>query len=41
MSQTQKQSVYFLKAVEFCPTFDIQIDITLAVFREKLQNHTF
>ena len=40
-SKTQKQSVYFLKAVEFCPTFDIQIDITLAIFREKLQNHTF
>ena len=35
-----KQSVYFLKVVEFCPTFDIQID-TLAIFREKLQNHTF
>ena len=40
-SKTLKQSVYFLKAVEFCPTFDIQIDITLAIFREKLQNHTF
>ena len=40
-SKTLKQSAYFLKAVEFCPTFDIQIDITLAVFREKLQNHTF
>ena len=36
-----KQPVCFLKEVEFCPTFDIQIDITLAVFREKLQNHTF
>ena len=36
-----KQSAYFFKAVEFCPTFDIQIDITLAIFREKLQNHTF
>ena len=35
-----KQPVYFLKAVKFCPTFDIQIDITLAIFREKLQNHT-
>ena len=22
-------------------TFDIQIDITLAIFREKMQNHTF
>ena len=39
--KTLKQPVYFLKAVEFCPTFDIQIDITLAIFREKLQNHTF
>ena len=24
-SKTLKQSAYFLKAVEFCPTFDIQI----------------
>ena len=39
--KTLKQPVYFLKAVEFCPTFDIQIDITLAIFWEKLQNHTF
>ena len=30
--KTLKQSVYFLKAVEFCPTFDTQIDITLANF---------
>ena len=30
----------FLKAVEFCPTFDIQIDINLAIFWERLQNHT-
>ena len=36
-----KQPIYFLKAVEFCPTLDIQIDIPLVVFREKLQNHTF
>ena len=28
-------------AVEFCPTFDIEIDITLAIFWKKLQNHTF
>ena len=27
-SKTLKQSVYFLKAVEFCPTVDIQIDIS-------------
>ena len=39
--KTLKQPVYFLKAVEFCPTFDIQIDITLAIFWEMLQNHTF
>ena len=39
--KTLEQSVYFLKAVEFCPTFDIQIDITLAIIREKLQSHTF
>ena len=39
--KTLKQLVYFLKAVEFWPTFDIQVDITLAIFREKLQNHTF
>ena len=38
--KTLKQPVYFLKAVEFWPTFDIQVDITLAIFREKLQNHT-
>ena len=36
-----KQPVCFSKAVEFCPTFDIQIDITLTIFREKLQNYTF
>ena len=28
------------KDIEFCPIFDILIDITLAIFREKLQNHT-
>ena len=39
--KTLKQNVYFLKAVEFWPTFDIQVDITLAIFRKKLQNHTF
>ena len=39
--KTQKQPIYYLKAVEFCPTFYIQIDITLAIFREMLQNHTF
>ena len=39
--KTLKQPVYFLKVVEFWSTFDIHVDITLAVFREKLQNHTF
>ena len=39
--KTLKQFVCFLKADEFCPTFDTQIDITLVIFREKLQNHTF
>ena len=39
--KTLKQPVYFLKAVEFCPTFKIQIDLTLAIFRGKLQNRTF
>ena len=40
-SETLKQSAYFLKVVELCPTFDIQIDISVATFWEKLQNHTF
>ena len=40
-SKTLKQPVYFLRAVEFWPTFDIQIDITLVIFWEKLQNHAF
>ena len=40
-SKTLKQPIYFLNAVEFCPTFDIQIDITLVTFREKLQNYSF
>ena len=26
-------------AVEFLPTFEFKIDITLAIFWEKLQNH--
>ena len=39
--KTLKQPVYFLKAVEFCSTFVIQIDITLTIFRENLQNHSF
>ena len=36
-----KQPFYFLKAVEFWSTFDIHVDITLAIFQEKLQNHIF
>ena len=39
--KTLKQPVYFLKVVELWPTFDIQVDITMAVFREKLQKRTF
>ena len=39
--KTLKQPVYFLKAVEFWPTFDIHVGITSAIFPEKLQNHTF
>ena len=38
--KTLKQVVFFLKAVEFWPTFDTQVDITLAIFWE-LQNHIF
>ena len=30
--KTLKQPVYFLRAVEFWPIFDIQISITLAIF---------
>ena len=39
--KTLKQPVYFSRAVEFWPTFDIQISIALAIFWEKLHNHTF
>ena len=35
--KTLKQHVYFLKTVKFRPTFGS----TLAIFRKKLQNHTF
>ena len=34
--KTLKQPVYFLKAVEFWPTFDIHVDITLVFIPEKL-----
>ena len=33
-----KLSVYFLKAVECCPIFHIQIERTLSIFCEKQQN---
>ena len=32
---------YFLRAVDFWATLDIQIDITFAIFWEKLQNYFF
>ena len=35
-----KQLVYFLRSVEVLPTFAIQIDITLAISWEKMQNYT-
>ena len=38
--ENTKTTCLLLKTVEFCSTFDIQIDITLAIFREKLQDHT-
>ena len=37
--KTLKKPVY-LRAIEFWPTFDIQISITLAIFWKKLQNCT-
>ena len=39
--KTLKQHFYFLIGLEFWNDFDIEIDITLVIFREKLQNHTF
>ena len=33
-----KESVYFLRAVKFWATFDVQIDITIAMIWEKVQN---
>ena len=38
-SKTLKQTVCFLKAAEFYPTFGIQIDISLAIFREVVKTH--
>ena len=37
--KTLNQSVYFLKAVEACLTFDIEIHITLGTFCEISQKH--
>ena len=39
--KTLKQPVCFVRAVEFWPTFDIQISIILAIFWKKLPNYTF
>ena len=39
--ENTKTTRILLKTIEFCPTFDIHVDITLAISREKLQNHTF
>ena len=36
-----ERPVYNLMAVEFWPTFDIQIDMTLAISWQKLHNYTF
>ena len=36
-----KQPFYFLRAAEFWPTFDIQIDITLPKFWENVHNYIF
>ena len=38
--KTLRQPVYFLGDVEFSPTFDLQIGITLTIFWEKLKNCT-
>ena len=39
--KTLKKSCPFLRSIEFWPTFDMQISITLAIFWERLQNYTF
>ena len=38
---TLKRPVYFLWAIEFLATFNLKIDITMALFLGKLQNNTF
>ena len=39
--KTLKQPVYFLRAVEFWPTFDIQINITLSIILGKVAKLQF
>ena len=39
--ENAKTARLFLKALELWASFDIQIDITLALFWEKLQSCTF
>ena len=43
MESTKIARLFFipLRAVQFWPTFDIEIAITLALFWEKLQNYIF
>ena len=36
-----KETCLFLRAAEFCPTFDIRISIALVIFWETFQNYTF
>ena len=38
---TLKRPVHFLWAIEFLATFNLKIDITMALFLGKLQNNTF
>ena len=39
--KTLKQPVHSLKVIAIWSTFDIQIDITWAIFWEKLKNYSF
>ena len=41
MENTKTTYLFFSRASEFWSTFDIQINIALATFWEKMQNHTF
>ena len=38
--ENTKATCLFLRGVEFCPSFDIQVSITLAIFWEKSHNYT-